>query len=162
MIRARDRKAKAALQLRRDGIEWDDIAEVIGYPTGRQALIACERALESELRTDESKEFMRNMAGRRLERLLRSVLPKALDPQNPEHLNAATKAREIIRDHVNLYGLAAPTEVVMHSPTTGEIEAWVGAMIEKTRPAIEEADIFGEGEIIEGEWEETRDAVPVE
>lgn len=141
VIRARDRKANAAVQMRIAGASWDEIAEVIGYPSGRDALVATERALEKELR-DLSKDSMRQMAGRRLERLLRGVWPKAIDPDNPEQLPAVGKAREIIADHRKLFGLDAPTEIAVHAPTEQELANWVATVVNVGRPALEEADIF--------------------
>lgn len=139
--RARDRKANAAVQMRIAGASWDEIAEVIGYPSGRDALVATERALEKELR-ELSKDGMRQMAGRRLERLLRGVWPKAIDPDNPEQLPAVGKAREIIADHRKLFGLDAPTEIAVHAPTEQELANWVATVVNVGRPALEEADIF--------------------
>ena len=146
--RARERKANAAIQMKLAGATWDEIAEVIGYPTARQALIAVERALERELKTENSQAKMRTLAGQRLERLLRSVWSKAIDPNHPEHLTAVTKARELVDRHAKLYGLDAPTEVVVTSPTTTELERWVATVIEQNEPQLPEYDIF-EGEVLE-------------
>lgn len=142
VLRARERKANAALQLRLAGATWDEVAEVIGYPTAREALVATERALERELRTEESQKMMRGLAGKRLERLLRSVWTKAIDEKNPEHLNAVTKARELIAQHTKLFGLDAPTEVTLHTPAAQELEQWVAEVTKVNRPELEEADIF--------------------
>lgn len=147
-IRARERKANAALQMKMAGADWSDIAEVLGFPTARQAMVAVERSLEKGLKTESSQAMMRAMAGKRLERLLRSCWPKAIDPENPEHLIALTKAREIIDRHAKLYGLDAPTEVVVHSPSVRELEQWVAKVTASQLPQVEEYDIF-EGEIVE-------------
>jgi hypothetical protein len=153
-LRARDRKANAALQLRVAGADWDDIAQVIGYPTGRAALVATERALEKELRS-ESKDALRMMASKRLDRLLRAVWPKAINEAHPEQLQSVGKAREIIADFRKVHGLDAPTEISVHSPAAEEIQQWVSEMVGINAPALEEADIFDdEGDVIEGEWSE--------
>ena len=140
-IRARDRKANAAIQLRLSGATWQEVAEVIGFPTARAALVATERALEKELR-NESKDEMRALAGKRLDRLLRAVWAKALNPESPEQMVAVTKAREIISQHTKLFGLDAPTEMVVHSPAQQELEAWVATVVATGKPQLEEADIF--------------------
>lgn len=142
VTRARDRKANAALQMKLAGASWDEIAEVIGYPTARQALVATERALEKELHTEQSQKQLRGLAGKRLERLLRSVWSKAIDPANPEHLQALARAREIIDRHAKLYGLDAPTEFVVSSPTQSQLEKWVSAVMQERQPQIAEVDIF--------------------
>lgn len=156
-IRARDRKANAALQLKVNGASWEDIAAVIGYPTPRAALVAVERALEKEVR-EESQAALRQLASRRLDRLLRSVMPKAIDPSNPEHLPAVGKAREIINDWVKLHGAAAPAEIAVYSPAQDELQNWVASVVKQERPQLEEADIFD----VDFEEEEETSAVPAE
>jgi len=152
LTRARDRKAAAALQMKQAGETWEDIAEVLGYPTGRMALVATEKALEKQLGTAESQKFLRQLASRRLDQVLRAIYPKAIDPEDPEQMIAATKVREIIATSMKLHGLEAPTQIVHHSPHESEIDAWVAEVVTSKIPALTEADIFGdvvEGEIVE-------------
>jgi hypothetical protein len=146
--RARSRKANAAIQLRLAGATWEEIALSLGYPTPRQALIATERALEKQLATDADRDKMRKLANARLERLLRSVWPKAIDPEHPDHLIALTKARELIGQHSKLFGLDAPTEVVVHNPTATELESWAARVIEVLNPVVAEYDIL-DGEVVD-------------
>lgn len=150
ITRARDRKANAAIQLRIAGASWDEIAQSLGFPTPRAALVATERALEKELKTEENQAQMRSLAGKRLERLLRGVWTKAIDPSHPEHLLAVDKARQLVDRHAKLYGLDAPTEVVVSNPAQQELEQWVATVINETKPALEEADIF-DAEVVEDE-----------
>jgi hypothetical protein len=148
--RARARKANAAIQLRLAGATWEEIAISLGYPTPRQALVATEKALEKQLDTDIDRDKLRRLANARLERLLRSVWTKAIDPEHPDHLIAVTKAKELIDRHAKLFGLDAPTEVVVHTPTQQELEQWVSKVVLAINPPIEEYDIL-EGEIIDEE-----------
>lgn len=145
MTRARNRKANAAINLKLAGATWGEIAEVLGFPTARAALVATERALEKELRSQGDRDAMRRLAGQRLERLLRGVWGKATDEDHPEQLIAATKAREIIGQHSKLFGLDAPAEVIIHSPTTREIEDWVLRVVSVQTPPVDEFDILGDG-----------------
>ena len=142
VIRARDRKANAAIQLKIAGASWDEIAEVVGFPTGRHAIVAVEKALEKQLKEEESQKAMRSMAGKRLERLLRGVWTKAIDPNNAEHLAAVDRARLLIDRHIKLYGLDAPTEYVVTSPSQVELENWVGRVLAERTKGLEEPDIF--------------------
>jgi len=146
LAKARHRKANAAVQMRLAGATWGEIATALGYPTPRQALVATERALVKQLDTNDDREKMRKVAGARLERLLRSVWPKAIDPDNPDHLLAVTKAREIVDRHAKLYGLDAPTEVVVHNPTQTELESWVTRLLAATEPRVVGYDIIA-GEV---------------
>jgi hypothetical protein len=152
VTRARDRKADAALSMRLSGATWEDIATVLGFPTARAALVAYENAMKRQLETPESREELRRLARLRLERLMRGVWSKAIDPEDPEHLQAVTKAKEIIAQITKLEGTDAPTEVTVYSPAQQEIEAWVAEQVNKTVPQLEESSIFDDDpEIIEGE-----------
>jgi hypothetical protein len=94
-VRARERKANSALQLKIAGASWEEIAEILGYPSGQHAQTATEGALERDLKSDESRKHLRGLNAKRLEKLLRSVWPKATDPQHPEHLAAIASAPEL-------------------------------------------------------------------
>lgn len=148
VARARDRKANAAIQLRIAGASWEEVAQVVGYPTPRAALVATERALEKELKTEEGQKYMRSLAGKRIERLLRGVWAKAINDAHPEHLAAVDRARLLIDRHAKLYGLDAPTELVVTSPSQQELERWVSTVISTSSPALDEADIL-EADVIE-------------
>ncbi len=153
---SRYRKAAAALQMRLAGATWEEVCRGVGYPTPRTAKVAVERALVKELDDHDDKAKLRSLAGARLDRLLRSAWPKAINPDHPDHLIALTKCREVIADHRKLFGLDAPTEVIVHNPSQAELEAWVGTVLSATTVEVPEYDIF-EGEIIE---EEDDDGVP--
>lgn len=148
LSRARNRKAAAALQMAIAGAEWNEIAFVLGYPTAREARVAVEKALESELH-EESRDKMRQMAGQRLQRLLRGVWPKAINENHPDQMTAVMRAHGVIESYVKLYGLAAPTEMVVHSPSVAELERWVAGAVSSSVPQLPEADLFEDGEEVE-------------
>lgn len=142
-------RAESALQLKMAGATWEEVARVVGYTTPRQAVLAVEKALSTELRKDpEAQARMRALAGQRLERLLRGVWAKAIDPNSPEHLTAVAKAKDLVDRHIKLYGLDAPTELVVHTPTKAALEEWVDKIVGMGTPDIEEPDIF------DADWEE--------
>lgn len=145
---ARNRKADAALSMKMSGANWSDIAVTLGFPTPRQAMLATEKALVRQLNEDEDRAKMRQVAGARLERLLRGIWNKAINPNDPEQMVAVSRARELIADHAKLYGLNAPTEVTVHSPTNSELEDWVLQMTATMVPDVAEPDIF-DAEVIE-------------
>lgn len=141
--RPRERKANDALEMRLMGYGWDDIARVLGYPTPRAALVAFETALEKQLLDDhDSTAKMRDLAGRRLERLLRAVWGKAIDPDDPEQLPAVDRAVKVLAEHSRLFGLNAPSEMVVHSPTATEIQGFVAKVVSAANSQIEEGSIF--------------------
>lgn len=157
--RARARKARAALTLRQQAYTWDQVAETLGYPTPRAALVATEQALEAELKDSESQAFMRNMASRRYDRLLRAVWDKAIDPNNPDHLQAVDRVRAIMRDHADLHGYQAPKQQNTSSPTAADLQAWVAGLLGMKTEELDEADIF-EAEVVPEE--RALDAAPAE
>lgn len=140
--RARNRKAAAALKLRQQHKSWEEVAETLGYSSPRYAIMAVEKALEDGLNTQESKEFMRMLASKKLEELIYVVWTKATDPESPEQLNAVGKARELIMDYAKMNGFMAPQELAIYNPLDREIEELVGKMITKDMPDIEQGDIF--------------------
>jgi hypothetical protein len=140
--RARQRKANAAVEMRLAHATWEEIAEVLGYPTARQALVATEKALEDHVLNMEDREALRAMAGARLERLTKAVWPKAIDQKHPDQMAAQREARANMDRYIKLFGLDAPTEVVVHSPTENEIEQWVNSVTMGQTPTVEEPDIF--------------------
>ena len=154
MTRARDRKANAGVQMALAGASWDEIAKALGYPTARAARVSIEIALEKRYITDEDRAKMRKIAGARLQRLLRATWSKAIDPESPEQLAAVREARATIADHRKLYGLDAPSEVIVHNPTREELEDWVTRLVSVSTPPVQEYDIIA-GEVVD-------DAVPSE
>lgn len=155
-LRPRERKANAALEMRLMGYQWDEIAEVVGYPDAQRAQVAFENALEKQLADDpDSRKALRQITSRRYERLLRGVWKKALDPENAEQMIAQRRALDILAAQAKLLGLDAPAEVVIHAPTNTMLQEWVSGVLSKGNTA-EEGDIFGPG-VIEAEWEEVDD-----
>lgn len=145
------RKADAALALRQKHVSWQDIAEQLGYPSPRHAIVAVERALAAGLDDSESKDFMRMLAGKKLEELIYSAWQKATDDEHPEHLQAIGKVRELIADHAKLFGYVAPMEVSIYNPSQREIDEFVGTLMKDKVPQLEQGDIF--------EMEEDEDGV---
>lgn len=142
-VRPRERKSNDVIEMRLMGYGWDDIATVLGYPTPRSALVAFEGALERQLQDDHtSAAKMRDLAGRRLERLLRSCWKQAIDENHPAQMAAIDRALKILENHARLFGLNAPTEMVVHSPTASEIHGFVAKVVSAANSGLEEDDIF--------------------
>lgn len=150
-------KARSALHLYYNNASMDEIKTVVGFASVEEASRAIDRAVKAELDSDpKAKDKMRHIANRKLDQLLRSVSAKAANPKHPEHLAAVTRALAIVDRHIRLYGLDAPTEMIVHNPDAGEIEAWVVGVLNKGAPNLVDADIF-DGDIVEGEVEDDGD-----
>lgn len=137
------RKADAAIAMRNAGSNLVDIADTLGYSTARTAMTAIERRLADTV-TEETRAQMRQTASMRLERLLRGVWLEAIDPKAPDQLTAVSRARELIAQHAKLWGLEAPQEVIVHNPTSAEIDSWLERVMREGQPKIIEHDILGE------------------
>lgn len=121
------RQGAAAVALRIAGASYAEVAEALGLSGPGMARTMVESDLANRV-TDTQRSTLRAEESARLERLLRSVWQKATDPGHAEHLPAAKVALGIIDRHVRLNGLDAPAEIVVHTPTTSEIDAWVASM----------------------------------
>lgn len=148
---SRNRKAAAAIELRIMGATWTEICATLGYPTPRAALVAVEKALVRELDVVD-REQLRMLVGARLERMLRAVYAKATDPDHPEQMTAQARSLANIDRYIRLFGLDAPAEVVIHTPTAKEIQDWVGRTAAAQLPAVVEADII-DADVIEDDDE---------
>lgn len=132
----------AAIALRVAGASFADVAVTLGLSGAREALRLVEATLAESL-TPESVEVQRAEAAARLEALLGTVWPKASEPRDPEHLVAVKAARELIDRLIRLNGLDRPSEIILHTPTTAELERWVNAMLATGEPGVIEADVIG-------------------
>jgi hypothetical protein len=144
----RQTRVEAAIALKIAGANYSEIAEVLGYPNVATARSAVERGLASTA-DEEDRKQLRIVSGRRLERLLRAVWSKATDETHPEQLAAMRTALALIDRHIRLWGQDAPSEMVVYSPTAGEMEAWIAEMVHRVREGLpEEIDII-DGEVID-------------
>lgn len=139
----------AVVALRVQGASFAEIAEQLGLAGATAASRIYLEELGGHL-TDEQRQQARVEAALRLEALLRSTWGKASSPEHPEHLKAVQTAGALVDRLIRLQGLDAPTEVIVHNPTTREIEAWVQRIVEQaTDVGVAETDPFVDAEIVE-------------
>lgn len=149
---APDRRSRveAAIALKIAGANYSEIADALEYSSVEQARSAVERGLAATA-GEEDRRQLREISGRRLERLLRGLWTKATDPEDPEHLSATRTALALIDRHIRLFGQDAPSEMIVYAPGQAEIENWVAEMASHLRAAQpQEVDII-EGEVVEDE-----------
>ena len=141
-----NRSGRAATALRLAGASYADIAETLGFSSTEKARNAVEQDLALRPDDEESRTKLRGEEAARIERLLRGVWTKATDPTSPEHLPAARVALALIDRHARLLGLDMPTEVVVYTPTTTEIETWVSQVVSGSEiTTVEEPDVLAIG-----------------
>jgi hypothetical protein len=148
-------KAQGALFLSMNGASWSDIARMQGYASPTHARLAVERVLAESAGPDD-REQMREMNRRRYKRLLQSVMGKAVDPKDPQHLAYNARALAIIDRLGILDGLNAPQQVQI-TPTDQYLQDYLQRMLpeaQKDRDAGEadilDAEIIGEDGEIQG------------
>jgi len=125
------RQGAAATALRLAGASYAEVAEALDLSGTSMARQMVETHLGATADA-EIRDEVRKTDSARLERLLRSVWPKATTPGDPEHLVAVRVAVAIIDRHLRLHGADAPAEIVVHAPTVAEIDAWVAHMTTAT------------------------------
>lgn len=148
-LEAKDRKSRqeAAVALRIAGATYSEIARTLEYASPSLARQAVERTL-AQSAGDESRDQLRFIEARRLERLLRSLWSKATDEQDDEHLAAVRTAIAVIDRHARLYGLDAPQEMVVYTPAAQELEAWVAKMARQVHGELPQEHDIIEGAIV--------------
>lgn len=159
--KGRRRGVKAMLALRTAGATYEEIAEVLGYRDAEDVQKIIVRELQRQIESDpDSQDQMRQLASRRLERLLQASFKKATDPKHPDHLAATQTVLKILDQHAKMHGYNAPSEHVVHTPSTEGLARWVAAASAHLAGDAEEDDIFSMG-VVEGEIvSEVDDAVP--
>lgn len=133
-------RAQAAVALRLAGAPFPDIAESLGYASAHDARDAIEQILASTVESDDLNST-RNMYNQRLNRLLQSVWPKALNDKDPKHLEYVRTALAIEERRARLMGTDAPTKHEVYTPTAEQIAEQVRVLTAKVTLPIE-ADII--------------------
>lgn len=144
-LETKDRASRqeAAVAMRIAGANYSEIARVLEYASPTLARQAVERSIAATTGTPESREHQRFLESRRLERLLRSLWNKATDETNEEHLAAIRTAVALIDRHAKLNGLDQPSEMVVYTPASEEIQRWVAQVTQEMRRGLpEEEDIL--------------------
>jgi hypothetical protein len=137
------RPGRAGLALRLAGASYAEIADTLALADAAAARDLVVTELAARDTDPDQRNALRVEEEARILRLLRGVWGKATDPTHPEHLPAARIALSMVDRHAKLMGLDMPTEVVVYTPTTTEIETWVAAMVSRTDVIdVEEADIL--------------------
>ena len=136
-------KAESALALRIAGTSYTNIAKALGYASATRARLAVERVLAASADSPEDRDQQRVLNDKRLNRLLQSVMGKAVDPKDPDHLAYNARALAITDRIMRLWGVDAPAQVQI-TPTDEHLQQYVAHMMALARkePEAEEADII--------------------
>lgn len=143
-------RAASAVALRVAGASYSDIARTLGYSSAHRARSAVERVLASTADSPEERDRVRDLTDRRLNRLLQSVMSKATNPRDPEHLAYNARALAIVDRQARLHGVDAPTQAVIHTPSAERVEEYIGKVLAFAKVSLDndEADII-EAEVMD-------------
>ena len=131
----------AILAMRFANTDWQTIADTLGLATAEIAHQLFLDELAERIPAEADREVMRAEASAMLRGLLGAVYPRATDRDDPEQLFAVQRATSLVDRLIKLHGTDAPTEVVVHTPTTAEIDSWVRQMVGTSVVDVVEADV---------------------
>lgn len=136
-------QAEAGVALLVQGASFKEISELLGYSNPSTAKAAVERVLASTVTVPE-KEAMRSVVHQRYEKLLKSVMSRATNPKDTQHLAYNARANALLDRMSKLHGLDAPTQVQI-SPSQEYLEEYTRQLqqgLGLDPDVVEEADIF--------------------
>lgn len=143
-------RAAAAVAMKVAGASYSEIARTLGFSSAFHARSAVERSLAASADNDDDRAKLRVLTTRRLERLLKSVMARAVNPNDPDHLAYNARALAIIDREARLHGIDAPTQAIVHTPDSERVEKVIGQVLALARTQMGEA----EQDIIEAELED--------
>lgn len=145
-------RALAALEMKIAGASWTTIAKALDFNNHYDARKSVEVTLAQAARSPEKIEHARVLHSRRLERLLQSVMPNAVRSSHPDHLAYNARALAILDRIAALGGLNAPTQQVVYTPSSEQIEKYVAhlAVLASADAAATEADVI-DADVVEEE-----------
>lgn len=140
-------RAAAAVKMAVEGVSYTDIARTLDYESPAAAKKAVWSSIgDIEIDADEVKR-KRDLMGKGLGRLLQSSMRRATNPHDPDHLAYQRVVLAIMDRQARLYGLDAPTNLVVHTPTQREIDEYVSHV--RQLNLVASGDV--EADIIDGE-----------
>lgn len=146
-------QAQAAAALRIQGKSVWQIADILMVPDDEVQLLIAEGLANHTAEDPETRAAMRNLAQARLEVLLGSLWDMANDADDPQFLEANSRAQSIIESTARLLGLNAPAQHVIHSPELSQIGDLVrqitGVLEHEADPLSVEGYDVVEAEILE-------------
>jgi hypothetical protein len=145
----RTQRADAAVAMKVAGAPLSEIANVLGYASATKAREAIENALAASV-GDEDRKQARSIAKRRLERLLRVAMKKAL-ADGDDQVAFMRASLALVDRTIRLDGLDAPVEHLVYTPSAGEIEQWLSRASSLLRDEYPQEEEVVDVEVVEDE-----------
>lgn len=116
---------RSCLALWTAGANYADIARQMHLRSPKIAQMAVERALADMVDDHSDKSKLRRRMSLTLDRFLKAITPKAVDPEHPEQLAAVRTGLSIVDRYSKLNGLDAPVQVDIHMPSGEQFETFI-------------------------------------
>ena len=127
-IKTADRTARA-LELRRSGATYEEIAQACGYRSRSEAFQSIQRALSRVI--EEPAQALREIEGQRLDAMQQAIWDKAMTGDLP----AIDRMLRLMERRAKLFGLDTPTKIAPTDPS-GEAAYGGGEGIEEARSRV--------------------------
>lgn len=138
-------KIRAVLTLWTSGANLGEIAAALAIRSPAAVQVAIERALSEMVDDNTDRPRQRRKMSLVLDRLMKGVMPKAVNPENPEQLQAVRTMIALVERYSRLNNLDAPQEITVHMPGQQEFATFIEAAARGLgMPVPVEADIFAE------------------
>lgn len=138
-------RANAAMNMLIAGASYQEIARILGYKNTDLVKRAIWQAMGSiemdETRRAREKELM----ARRLNKMISSGWNRANDAHDPDHLAYQRLMLAIMDRQAKLYGLDAPSESIVYTPSQAEINEHVARV--RNLVVVEAGDV--EADVLE-------------
>jgi hypothetical protein len=136
------KKSTAAAILLVNGMDIPAITQMLEYDSEA----ACSKDIETAIATIGLDSFdkaqLRQIMGARLEQAWKVGITNASRRGYPAREAALANAIRAAEKIIKLYGLDAPTEMVVHTATTEQINAWIQSMMaERVAQYPQEVDV---------------------
>jgi len=141
-------RAQAAAVMLVSGADFATIAQVMDFESEDAARKAAETAMAASFDSWDKAHLRRVLTGR-LEGLWRIAYTRA---QNDRYSakEAATKNALAILDRLGkMYGIDEPTQVVLHSATSQQINDWVARVTSAEMKALPQEEDILDAEVVE-------------
>lgn len=148
-LRVSPTSAAAATNLRIAGASYTEIAETLEYASPGQARAVVEKALAGAYAVEDRETLFRITAAR-LDGLIRTVYPKAVDTDDREQIAYGKLLLDVLARQAKLHGLDAPTQVLIN-PQAEDFNKVVSLLAEQAADDFLEADVFDAEIVEEGE-----------
>lgn len=140
-------RASAAVNLLISGASYNDVAKVMLYKSTDEAKRAIWGAIGAIEMDENRRGRERELMARRLNAMISSGWKRANNPSDADHLAYQRLMLAIMDRQAKLYGLDAPSESIVYTPSQAEINEHVARV--RNLVIVEAGDV--EADVLEGD-----------